>query len=255
MTIHRAVAHAAGVGVFLCAVPGFAAVEITTKGTTTTTSAAPAPPPPPSTVRVTAEAVTRAVPDQAVVQIGITTDSPSAQTAAAENTRKQQSVVQAVQTAVGSAGSIETTQFSLQPRQQFPPQGGNPVVTGYGAQNTVSATVANPSEVGRVIDAALAAGADNIQGVTFSVKNDQPARSEALQKAVARARVEADALAAGLGLKVRRVLTVEEEPAPRPVVAGRTEVPSHAPAAVVPVPPGAIEFHSSVVLTVEVGKE
>jgi uncharacterized protein YggE len=253
MSAHRAVARAAGVGVFLCALPGFAAVEITTKGPITTGPAVAAPPPP-STVRVTAEAVTRATPDQAVVQIGIATDASSAQSAAAENSRKQQSVVQAVQTTLGTGGSIETSQYSLQPRQTFPPQGGTPVVTGYGAQNTVSATVADPREVGHVIDAALAAGADNIQGVTYSLKNEQPARSEALQKAVARARVEADALAAGLGLKVRRVISVEEGPLPTVVAAGHVVAAPRA-AEVAPAPPGAIEFHSNVVLTAEVGKE
>jgi uncharacterized protein len=193
------------------------------------------------------------VPDQAVVQIGIVTSAPSAQAAAAESTRKQQAVVQAVQSALGAGASVETTQYSLQPQQQFPPQGGNPIVMGYGAQNTVSATVANPSDVGRVIDVALANGADNIQSVTFAVKNEQPARTEALQKAVASARSEADALAAGLGLKVRRIIAVEEAPLPAVGMPGRVEVPIRSTAVVAPAVPGSVEFRSNVVLTAEVG--
>ena len=207
----------------------------------------------PSTVRVTAEAVAHAIPDQAVVQIGISTDADSAQKAAGENARKEKSVVDAIQNALGAKARVETTQYSLQPRQQFPQQGGSPTVTGYGAQNTVSATVSDLHEVGHVIDLALAAGADNVQGVTFAVKNEQPARTEALEKAVARARSEADALAAGLDLKVRRVLSVEEGPPPIPGIPGRPEYP-RAESTTVPPLPGAVEFHSSVVLTAEVGR-
>jgi uncharacterized protein len=95
-----------------------------------------------------------------------------------------------------------------------------PRITGYRAQNTVQVEVRDIAAVGKVIDAALGAGANNIGGVALFASNTEAARKEALQKAVAKARAEAEAVAAAAGgsLGTLLELTIEPYGVPQPLM-------------------------------------
>jgi uncharacterized protein YggE len=101
-----------------------------------------------------------------------------------------------------------------------------------------------------VIDTASQAGANRIQNLRFTLRNEAAVQTQALREAAQQARRKADALASSLNLNIVRVLSVEETSPVvvpvRDVMFARTE------AASTPIEPGTIEVRATVTLTVEI---
>jgi len=83
-------------------------------------------------------------------------------------------------------------------------------ITGYRASNVVQVTVRELDKLGSVIDGALGAGGNRIDGVWFSLEQDREARTQALERAVEDARTKASAIAKSLGLRLGRVISAQE---------------------------------------------
>jgi uncharacterized protein YggE len=152
-------------------------------------------------IRVTGTGEARARPDQAIADFGVETSAPTAQAAAAENAQRMERVITALVRAGVPRDRIETRDYNVFPDYDpRPMESGEPRVRGYRVMNTVSATMDDIERVGPVIDAALAAGANRVQGVRFGLRDPQAFRQRAIDDAVRRARADAEALAAALGL-------------------------------------------------------
>ena len=93
-------------------------------------------------------------------------------------------------------------------------------------------------------------GANRIQGVQFTVKNEAPARAQALGEAVREARWNAEAMAAAMGMKLGQVLLLEQgnHGVIRPVV---RQFAATAAAAPTPIEPGTVEVRATVTLTMQ----
>ena len=114
-------------------------------------------------------------------------------------------------------------------------------------------TLDDLAKVGSIIDGATAAGANHVQGIQFTLRDQQRVRSQALREAATKARAEADALASALGLKVVRILTVEEtSPVVVPVRDGMFAARAEAARAPTPIEAGTIDVTANVTLAVEV---
>ncbi|HEX8087602.1 MAG TPA: SIMPL domain-containing protein [Blastocatellia bacterium] len=205
-------------------------------------------------IRVTGEAIIVAKPDQALIDVGVVTQAQNAQDAASQNAQKQEAVISALRKAMGAGADIKTTGYSLNPNYRYPERGGQPTITGYTASNTVQVKTGDLTQLGKIIDLATQSGANNIQSLRFMLKDEQAARANALREAAIRARAKADALASALGLRVQRVLFVEEsgQATPLPIYA-RAEMAA-APAQT-PVEPGTIDVRALVTLTVEIAQQ
>jgi len=206
-------------------------------------------------IRVTGEATVTAQPNQAQIDIGVVTQAQTAQDASAQNAQRLETALAALRRAAGTDAEIKTISYSLTPNYRYPKEGGNPTITGYTASNVVQVKLNDLTQVGKVIDAATQSGANQIQRLQFTLKDELAARSQALREAATRARAKADALASSLGLRIQRVLRVEEG-APvmiRPVMAEMRAMSEVAPAPT-PVEPGAIEVRATVELTVEIAQ-
>lgn len=201
----------------------------------------------PSTIRVTEEATITSHPDRAEVDIAVVTRSASAGEAAAENAKKVQRVLASLQQSLGRKAKLETRSYSLTPDYQYP-QNGAPKLVGFTAANIVEVTLDDVSLVGKAIDEATQAGANQIHGVRFTLRDDTPAQRRALQAAARKARTSAAALADALDLEIVRIVSLAEttpEP-PRPVYEAQLARRD------TPVMPGAIETTATVALTLEV---
>ena len=205
----------------------------------------------PATIRVSGEAMVTAKPDQADINIGVVTQAPSADDAAAQNAKETTAVLSSLRELLGQMADIKTLNYSLTPLQRFPPNGGTPTITGYSVSNTVHVRTENLAIVGKIIDTVTKSGANNIQGVQFTLRDDQSTRAQALRQASQQARANSDVLAAALGLHVVRIATVDATP---PSIRPVDMVPLGARAAAVatPIEAGSVEVHASVVLTLEV---
>jgi uncharacterized protein YggE len=212
------------------------------------------PPSPLSSIRVTGDAKVTARPDRVQIDIGVTTRAAQSQEAASQNARQVDAVLAAVRKATGPAAVLRTISYSLNPTYQYHPNGEEPTITGYSAVNVVQVTLDDLAKIGTVIDSATLAGANHVQGIQFTLRDQDAVRAEALRQAATRARAEAEVLAAALGLKVVRVLSVEENSprlvpvraymgAPRAVMSTATATPVEA---------GTLDVTADVMLTVEV---
>ena len=211
--------------------------------------------PPVSSIRVTGDARVTAKPDRVQIDIGVTTRAQQSQEAAAQNARQVDAVLAAVRKAAGPTAVLKTICYSLNPNYQYHPNGGEPTLQGYTAVNVVQVTLDELGKIGAVIDAATQSGANRVEGIQFTLRDQDAVRAEALREAASRARAEADVLAAALGLKVLRVLTVEEQ-SPRVVpvrVYGGAPRAMATAAPATPVEAGTLEVTADVTLSVEVG--
>jgi uncharacterized protein len=209
--------------------------------------------PPVSSIRVTGDARVTTKPDRVQIDVGVTTRAPQSQDAAEQNARQVDAVLAAVRKAAGPNAVLKTISYSLNPNYQFHSNGGEPTLQGYTAQNVVQVTLDELGKIGAVIDAATQSGANRVQGIQFTLRDQDAVRAAALREAALRARAEADVLAAALGLKVLRVLTVEEQ-SPRVVpvrVYGGARAMATA-AAATPVEAGTLDVAADVTLSVEV---
>lgn len=205
-------------------------------------------------IRVTGDSTVTVKPDQAEISIGVVTQAPGAQSAAAQNAQKQDTVIAELRKLLGAAADIKTISYSLSPNYRYPKEGGQPTITGYTATNVVQVKTPDLSQVGKVIDLATGSGANTVQSLRFTLKDESGARAQALREASTKARSKSEAIASALGLKIQRVLRVEEGGlAPRPDMeyAGNLQA-MRSQAVTTPIESGSIDVRASVTLTVEV---
>ncbi|MBV9957584.1 MAG: SIMPL domain-containing protein [Acidobacteria bacterium] len=169
------------------------------------------PKPPRRTTRlvVMGEASTQAQPDTAVLRLSVVTQNQQALTAQQENARKTEAVISAVQATAGASPEIKTSDYNLQPHETYSDDR-LPSIIGYEARNSVLVTMSNLNNVGGVIDAATKAGANSIENVAFTLRDNNPARSQALSDATRQAMSKAQSIAQALGGRVARVVEERE---------------------------------------------
>lgn len=160
-------------------------------------SQSPAPQAPPQIV-TSGEGEVRVTPDRAMVSIGVQTRALTAADASNQNARKQRAVIDAIKAKGVAVDKIGTSGFNVQPETKYQPNQA-PVTTAYLVSNTVTVDLQRVDLVGGVIDASIAAGANQVHSLSFLITNPDSARREALAIAVARARGDAEVAARAAG--------------------------------------------------------
>ena len=201
--------------------------------------------PRPPFIRAVGQGSVSVQPDQAQIDFSVITTATTAQSAAAQNATEVHALLAALQTLLGSSGNIQTVGYSLSPNYNYPP-GGNPVLTGYTASNTVQVSASDLSMVGTIIDTGVQAGATNVQSLQFTLQNPDPVLQQALKAATTQAKAHADAMASGVGMHSGTVLSIQENVSTgvTPVVAtpGTTTT--------TPVLPGLVNIQATVTIEV-----
>lgn len=206
-------------------------------------------------VTVSGEALVSVEPNQAEIDIGVVTQAKTAPAAGQDNAARLSKVVAELKKLLGPGDELKTTGYSLSPNYRYSKEGGNPEVTGYTATNIVRVTTGSLQSVSKFIDAAMQAGANQMQRLLFTLKDEEGAQREALRNATAKAKAKAEEVARALGLKVVRVLSVVEgERSFRPVMAEQFAARAAPMQAQTPIEIGAIQVRSTVTLTAEVGR-
>ena len=204
-------------------------------------------------VSATAEA-TR-VPDVASISTGVVTQAADANAAMRANAEQMDKVMAAIRAAGSAERDVQTSGIHLSPQFRYA-ENQPPAITGYQASNTVNVKVRDLSKLGKVLDAFVASGANQVNGPSFEVdKPDEAydeARLAALQKARARAKTYADAL----GLKVRRIVSIGEGGAslPRPMPMMRAVAADAGFAKETSVSPGEATLSVSIDVVFELGR-
>jgi uncharacterized protein YggE len=166
--------------------------------------------------------VTR-VPDIVRIGAGVVTQAPTASAAIEANGRQMAAVRAALRRAGVADRDIQTSTISLQPDYRYQ-EGRSPELTGYRATNEVSVRFRNIAETGRILDALVAQGANQINGPVLGLDKPEAAMDEARAAALRTAQARAALYARALGKRVVRVLSISEagasyQPMPRPMMA------------------------------------
>ncbi|MGV3708567.1 MAG: SIMPL domain-containing protein [Gemmatimonas sp.] len=180
-------------------------------------------PEPPPQIVISANGIVESTPDRANVQLGVETQAKTAAAASSENNRKQTAVLNAIKALGIPAGSITTSSFNVSPIQRWDEKERKTLIDGYRVSNLVVVKVAKVEQTGAVIDAALGAGANRVAQLNFELSDPSKAREEAITKAVAQARKEAEIAARAAGGRIQGLLEITvnsfEPPRPMPMYA------------------------------------
>ena len=208
------------------------------------------------TVEATGSATLSVKPDQVRIDIGVVTQASTAQQASAENSRQFTSVVGELKKAIGSKGEIQTVSYGITPNYRYPKEGGTPTIVGYTATNVVRVTSNDVDNSGNIIDAASRVGANAVRGIEFSLKDEKAVKAKALAEAARQARTNAETMASGVGLKIVRILRLEDvgtpefHPMDRPMMMAAKAASEAMPT---PVESGTIRVEAKVKVIAELG--
>jgi uncharacterized protein YggE len=175
-----------------------------------------------SVVTTSGTATVKVDPDKVTVTIGVDTDGATAEEAAKKNAELMDKVIAALKALGITDDQISTNWYSMYPTYEYrsppcieiypqPPDcAPKNEITGYRASNSLSVTLDADEDVGKVIDAAVAAGANNVSGAHFFVSDErqQEIRDSLIEKAITNARSRADKAADAVGMDVSGVKSI-----------------------------------------------
>lgn len=164
-------------------------------------------------LQVQAEGQSTVRPDAAFLSVGVVSTGGSAREATDANARAMAEVIAAIRKAGVGERYVRTQQINVQPRFERAAGGYEeaPRIAGYVARNSVAVTVVKLADAPDVIAAAFGAGANSVDGPNLGNEDPAAGMAAARDDALRNARAEAEAYAAGLGLRVSRVLRVSEQ--------------------------------------------
>lgn len=204
--------------------------------------------PPVRSITVSGEGKVVLSPDIAYINIGVHTEKPTAADAVAQNSTDSQAVITALKSAGVDAKDLQTTNYSIYQNNQTGPDG-KVISSAYDVDNTVYVTVRDLSKLGSLLDAAVKAGANNVNNIQFDLADKTKALSDARAAAVKAAQAEATELASAAGVTLGDVQTISlNENTPGPIFYGKGGGGLAVADASVPVNPGTMQITSDVTI-------
>lgn len=173
----------------------------------------------PRTLSMSGHGEVQAAPDQAQVTAGVTTAAPTAAAALSANTARMKTVFAALEKMGVPERNIQTVNFSVSPQYTNGADNQPPRLTGYQVSNDVSLRLDNVGRLGAALDALVGAGANQMNGISFSIRDPAPLLDKARADAVANARARAQTYARAAGVTLGPILSISEGggDAPRPL--------------------------------------
>lgn len=162
----------------------------------------------------------KVAPDQATINFGVVTEAATAQEAMAQNAQQMTRVVAALRRAGIAERDIQTSGLNLSAQYDYQ-QNQPPKLRGYQAQNRVTVIINDLTKVGTTADAVVTAGVNQIDGISFGLKDPKATEDQARQLAVRALQDKARLYAQALGVQLGGVRSLTEgggyAPEPRPM--------------------------------------
>lgn len=153
----------------------------------------------PGTLVASGQGEAKVTPDRVSVLVNVQTRAATAAAAASDNARRTRAVLDALGALGLTKDQLSTEGYSAYPELRYDKDGGSPRVTGYVITNSVRAESKRVEQAGAIIDAALSAGANMINALSFYASSIDVPRRDAIALAVASARADAQAMATAAG--------------------------------------------------------
>jgi uncharacterized protein YggE len=161
-----------------------------------------------TTLRLSSRGEAHAAPDIATINLGVQTEAPSAAEALRQNRTQMTATIAALKAQGVLAKDIQTSGLNLNPQYAF--HDNERHLTGYQASNVVAITVRDLGRLGATVDAVVAAGANQVNGVSFSLSDPQQAEDEARRAAVKALEAKAALYAEATGYHVARLVSLSD---------------------------------------------
>ncbi len=207
------------------------------------------------------EAHAEAVPDIAIMALGIVTERPKAAEAARENARAAQALIDSIKAQGIEAKDITTASVTLGPVYDEI-RDANGIVSkrslrGYSANNSLIVRIKNIAKAGALAGELMDKGANRFDGITYEYSQRQETYDALRREAARDALRKANIYAGALGKKLGRVLEIAARPEESPIPAAmaprfKAAGPSAEAAFAVPVEPGAETLRTQVEVTFEI---
>jgi uncharacterized protein YggE len=162
-----------------------------------------------TTLNLAASGETKVAPDMATISLGVQVEAPTAAEAMQQNAARMNAVVAALRKGGIAAKDIQTSGLNLNAQYRYE-ENKPPVLTGYQASNLVTVTVHDLTRLGQAVDATVAAGANQIHGVSFGLDDRDAAENAAREAAVRDLKAKADLYARATGYRVARLVSLSE---------------------------------------------
>lgn len=170
-----------------------------------------------SELAVTGEGKVEVVPNIAYIDVGITVENaPTVDEAQKQINTVNNRIIKALGALGVKNENIKTSNYSIYPNYE-PVETEEAKATGYSGNTTVTIKLNQTKLVERVLDAAVAAGANQVQGVRFEVDKPETLREKARDKAIANAKEQAEKIAKSLRLRLGRVVNIVETTPQQPI--------------------------------------
>ena len=195
--------------------------------------AAPAPTPmgalhmmqPAPSLNLSAYGEVKAAPDMATITFGVVTEAPTAEAAMRDNATRMTQVMAALRRAGIAERDVQTSGLNLSAQYDYV-QNEPPKLRGYQASNRVTVTINDLTKVGTTADAVVSAGVNQIDGISFGLKDPTTAENQARQEAVQALQSKAQLYAQALGVQLGGIRTLSEgggyaPPPPMPMMYAR----------------------------------
>ena len=171
------------------------------------------------TISVTGQGKAAAPPDMAFIQTGVVTTGQTAAEALSGNNEAMDTILGALKTFNIAPKDIQTSSFNVSPEYERDERGRRqPEIIGYRVTNQAGVKVSNLTDLGKILDALVQAGSNQVSGVSFGVDDPTGLLNQARKLAIADARSRAERYAQAAGVRLGKVLTISEQPIefPRP---------------------------------------
>lgn len=173
----------------------------------------------PRQISVTGEGQVETAPDMALITLGVTHEAPEARAAMRATSEAVAQVLRDLAAQGIASRDLQTRQLSLTPvwSNRGSSTGAAPRITGFEASNTVLVRVRDLAALGGILDKVIESGANDFNGLQFSVQEPDPLMDEARRRAVADAMARARLLAEAAGVRLGPVLTISDHGGGRPM--------------------------------------
>lgn len=174
----------------------------------------------PPTLSTSGTGIVHVTPDMATVSLGVQTQDPDVSAAVAENNAAAQAITDAAGLVGVAPADIQSTYFSVWSQPMYDEFGNPTEAVTYTVDHTLTIRLRDTSKLGDLLQAAIRAGANTVQGVTFGLQDPVPAQDQARELAMQDGKARAAMLASTTGVSLGKLKSASTSLiAPQPVFA------------------------------------
>jgi len=154
-------------------------------------------------------------PDLVLIDFSVVGEKKTVIEAMAENTKKMNSVIEAIKSQGVEEKDLKTTNFSISPRYEWYEKSeiypaGKRVLVGYEVNQTLQVKIRDLTKIGNIIQVATEAGANQVGDLRFMIDKQDELKSQARKEAIEKAKVMAKEIAGQLGVKLVKITNFSE---------------------------------------------